>query len=251
MQLEKILSIGGKRRIIGYLMVLAFNIQIAILAAKQMESINNLHINDIYILFSRLIYFALYYIPIFLTIISVEDILNDYLILTRLKDLNIWWKKKFKLLSLDTGLYVIFLELPIIVTAIIYIGVPQILEAKTLVFMAAADFIIKYLIFLIIGIIYNISSFVSKRQYIGFVAGFFAGGFDYILQLCNLDRYAMTITGMLLKFFISSDLPTGKFLSLAIVYCFYLVFLSLFLFLVSREILRKIDVGRGDFKLKR
>jgi hypothetical protein len=91
--------------------------------------------------------------------------------LVRFKNIDIWWKEKIKLLSIDTVLYVILLELPIIVTAVMYIGVPYPLEAKILAFMLG-DFIIKYLIFLPTGIIYLISSFISKRRYVGFLVGF-------------------------------------------------------------------------------
>ncbi|ADH60576.1 hypothetical protein Tmath_0839 [Thermoanaerobacter mathranii subsp. mathranii str. A3] len=244
---KMLFSIGRKKRIIVYLMVLFFNIQISILASEQIELINSLYIKNIYTPFSRLIYFALYYVPLFLISISDEDILNHSLILTRLKSIDMWWKEKVKLLLMDTMLYVIFLELPIIIMAVIHIGVTQIVGVKNIAFMVG-DFIIKYIIFFIIGISHVISSFISKKQYIGFLVGYFIGGFDYILTLFHLDGYAMTTTGMLVEFIVSFDLPTGNFLFLSSVYSGYLVFLSLFLLFISKEILRKMDLQRGDLK---
>ncbi|MFO7295949.1 MAG: hypothetical protein C0P72_007990 [Clostridia bacterium] len=235
----------GKKRVIFYLMILAFNIRISVLIGQEANLVtDNLRINDIYLLFSRLIYFALYYVPIFLIIISHEDILNHTLILVRFKNIDIWWKEKIKLLLIDTVLYVILLELPIIVTAVMYIGVPHLLEAKILAFMLG-DFIIKYLIFLPTGIIYLISSFISKRRYVGFLVGFFTGSLDYILTLIKLDRYAMTTAGILLEFIFSFKLPTIKFLLLSLVYCSYLAFLSLFLFLMGVKVLEKTDIRRS------
>jgi len=243
--LSKIFLMVGKKRVIFYLMILAFNIRISVLIGQEANLLTeNLRINDIYLLFSRLIYFALYYVPIFLIIISHEDILNHTLILVRFKNIDIWWKEKIKLLSIDTVLYVILLELPIIVTAVMYIGVLHLLEAKILAFMLG-DFIIKYLIFLPTGIIYLISSFVSKRRYVGFLVGFFTGSLDYILTLIKLDKYAMTTAGILLEFIFSFKLPTIKFLLLSLVYCSYLAFLSLFLFLMGVKILGKTDIRRS------
>lgn len=248
MQLSKIFLLGIKRRIIIYLIVLGFNIWILILAGKQMFFNSNIEINAIYSLFSHLIYFAIFYIPFFLLIIGAKNILNDYLIFTRLTDINLWFKEKLKLLSLDTLFYVILLEIPILFIGIKYLGIAQFLERKNLIFIAA-DFLMKYIIFFIISIIFVLTSFVSKRQHVGFVTSFFVGGFDFILELGNFDRYAVTLTGKLVEFIISYDLPTSKFLCLSIINCFYLVFLSLFLVLTSEIILKKIDVCRGDSKL--
>jgi len=127
---------------------------------------------------------------------------------------------------------------------VMYIGVPYPLEAKILTFMLG-DFIIKYLIFLPTGIIYLISSFISKRRYVGFLVGFFTGSLDYILTLIKLDRYAMTTAGILLEFIFSFKLPTIKFLLLSLVYCSYLAFLSLFLFLMGVKVLEKTDIRRS------
>lgn len=250
MKLRKILLIGMKNRIFAYLLVTIFTVRMMILVSQQMELISKTHVSELYMQFSHVRYFALYYIPVFLIIVGMEDILNDYLIFSKFNNIDFWWKDKIKLLSLDTLLYVILLEIPIIILVVMHVEKLDILNAKSLVFIAV-DLVTKYMIFLIVGLIFLFSSFVTKKQYIGFTAGFFAGAIDYILMILHFDRYAVIVSGMMTQLIMSFNFSAVRFLLLSAIYIVYLVSLFIFLYCASGEILKKIDLYRGDLKLER
>ncbi|QIB26970.1 hypothetical protein [Caloranaerobacter azorensis] len=245
MKMYKMLLIGIKRRIFAYLFLLIFNLRMLVLIKRQLDLLISVGIDELYMQFSHVRYFALYYIPVFLMIMGAESILDDYLIFSRFKNIASWWRNKVRLLLLDTALYVILYEIPISIFIIMNIEKISILNLKSFIFIIG-NFVIKYMIFLIIGLIYLISSFITRRQYVGFVAGFFVGALDFILMILHFDKYALTVSGMLTQFIISFNFSTIKFLLLSILYIIYLMLLSIFLYFLSSEILKKIDLYRGN-----
>jgi len=68
------------------------------------------------------------------------------------------------------------------------------------------------MLFCVVGVIYLITSFTFKKQYIGFAISFLVGSLDFLLSLFKYYNFAMTTSGMLADFILSFRFPLKKFL---------------------------------------
>jgi hypothetical protein len=210
-----------------------------------LRSTGNIDIINVYVYSFSLFYFALYFIPIFLfLVVNDEDILNNYLIITRFPDIDTWWANKFKLLAADTALYSAVLNMSALLGALLF-GAGRYLSPIKMILFIIVSFAIIYLSLLAIGIVYLTVSFVSHTSYVGFIAGWLFGSLDYILSMLGLCDIDITSIGILQEVFAMFSSSEGRPLFFILIFSLYLIFLNMFLYFLAVTLLKRSDIYRG------
>ena len=150
----------------------------------------------------------------------------------------------------ETLIYISIFASPIII-AVMVNGKKLILSNLKASIFIIIYFLIVFMLFCVVGVIYLITSFTFKKQYIGFAISFLVGSLDFLLSLFKYYNFAMTTSGMLADFILSFRFPLKKFLFLQFIYVGYFIMFFVLLNFISCTILEKSDLYRGDIKLER